>query len=50
MTQEQCETTLSLLTGVLDYECFKDVDMVIEVKKGLVQLHNSNFVSKMVHF
>ncbi|XP_042381148.1 peroxisomal fatty acid beta-oxidation multifunctional protein MFP2-like isoform X1 [Zingiber officinale] len=30
MTQEQCETALSLLTGLLDYECFKDVNMVIE--------------------
>lgn len=31
MTQEKFEKTISLLTGVLDYESFKDVDMVIEV-------------------
>ncbi|KAH9683512.1 peroxisomal fatty acid beta-oxidation multifunctional protein MFP2 [Citrus sinensis] len=30
MTQEKFEKTISLLTGVLDYESFKDVDMVIE--------------------
>lgn len=32
MTQDKCERTLSLLTGVLDYESFKDVDLVIEVR------------------
>lgn len=32
MTQEQCEKALSLLTGVLDYECFEDVNMVIEAR------------------
>lgn len=31
MTQEKFEKSISLLTGVLDYESFKDVDMVIEV-------------------
>ncbi|XP_047316266.1 peroxisomal fatty acid beta-oxidation multifunctional protein MFP2-like [Impatiens glandulifera] len=31
MTEEKFEETLSLLKGVLDYESFKDVDMVIEV-------------------
>lgn len=31
MTQEKFEKTISLLKGVLDYESFKDVDMVIEV-------------------
>lgn len=31
MTQEKFEKTFSLLKGVLDYESFKDVDMVIEV-------------------
>lgn len=31
MTQEKFEKTLSLLKGVLDYESFKDVDLVIEV-------------------
>ncbi|KAF8369362.1 hypothetical protein HHK36_012379 [Tetracentron sinense] len=30
MTQEKLERTLSLLNGVLDYESFRDVDMVIE--------------------
>lgn len=32
MTLEQCDTTLALLTGVLDYELFKDVDMAIEAR------------------
>lgn len=31
MTSEKFEKTISLLKGVLDYESFKDVDMVIEV-------------------
>lgn len=31
MTEERFERALSLLTGVLDYERFKDVDLVIEV-------------------
>ena len=30
MTQEKYQKTLARLTGVLDYECFKDVDLVIE--------------------
>ncbi|KAJ0980641.1 hypothetical protein J5N97_008896 [Dioscorea zingiberensis] len=30
MTQEKFEKTLSLLTGAVDYESFKDVDLVIE--------------------
>ncbi len=30
MTKEIYEKTLSLLTGVVDYERFKDVDLVIE--------------------
>jgi enoyl-CoA hydratase/3-hydroxyacyl-CoA dehydrogenase len=30
MTEEKFEKTLSLLTGVLDYEKFKEVDLVIE--------------------
>ncbi|KAL9669026.1 hypothetical protein QQ045_006567 [Rhodiola kirilowii] len=30
MTPEKFEKTFALLKGVLDYECFKDVDMVIE--------------------
>lgn len=31
LTQEKFEKTMSRLKGVLDYESFKDVDMVIEV-------------------
>ena len=31
MTEERYEKTMSLVTGVLDYERFKDVDLVIEV-------------------
>lgn len=31
LTQEKFEKTLSRLKGVLDYESFRDVDMVIEV-------------------
>lgn len=31
MSREKFEKTLSLLNGVLDYESFEDVDMVIEV-------------------
>lgn len=31
MSQEKCEKTMSLLKGSLDYESFRDVDMVIEV-------------------
>lgn len=33
MTKEKFEKTISLLKGVLDYESFKDVDMVIEVPR-----------------
>lgn len=36
MTQEKFERTISLLKGVLDYEQFKDVDMVIEVSADLI--------------
>lgn len=31
MSQEKFEKTFSLLKGVLDYDSFRDVDMVIEV-------------------
>lgn len=31
MSQEKFEKTMSLLKGSLDYESFRDVDMVIEV-------------------
>lgn len=30
MTDERYEKAMSLVTGVLDYEHFKDVDLVIE--------------------
>lgn len=36
MTKEKFEKTISLLKGVLDYESFKDVDMVIEVLLGFL--------------
>lgn len=36
MTEEKYEKALSRLTGVLDYESFRDVDMVIEVMPNLV--------------
>lgn len=44
MTQEKFEKTLSLLKGVLDYESFKDVDMVIEVVINNVNLLCHYFV------
>jgi len=31
MTEEKFGKTMSLLQGTLDYESFRDVDMVIEV-------------------
>lgn len=31
MSQDKFEKTLTLLKGALDYESFRDVDMVIEV-------------------
>jgi len=31
MTKEKFEKTISLLKGTIDYESFKDVDLVIEV-------------------
>lgn len=34
MTQEGFEKALSLLRGVLDYEQFRDVDIVIEASQG----------------
>ncbi|XP_020254330.1 glyoxysomal fatty acid beta-oxidation multifunctional protein MFP-a-like [Asparagus officinalis] len=30
ITEEKCKKAFSLITGVLDYESFKDIDMVIE--------------------
>lgn len=43
MTQEKFEKTLSLLKGVLDYESFKDVDMVIEAVIENVSLKQQIF-------
>ncbi|CAL9065762.1 unnamed protein product [Musa banksii] len=37
MTQDKCERTLSLLTGVLDYESFKDVDLAVIENVSLKQ-------------
>lgn len=38
MSQEKFEKTLSLVKGVLTYDVFKSVDMVIEVRRSLVNL------------
>lgn len=38
MSQEKFEKTMSLLKGSLDYESFKDVDMVIEVMMNITKL------------
>jgi len=35
MSQEKFEKTMSLLKGSLDYESFRDVDMVIEVRMNI---------------
>ncbi|KAL5541883.1 hypothetical protein UlMin_009593 [Ulmus minor] len=43
MTQERFEKTFSLLKGVLDYESFKDVDMVIEAVIEKVSLKQEIF-------
>ncbi|KAH7856829.1 hypothetical protein Vadar_005949 [Vaccinium darrowii] len=43
MTQEKFEKTLSLLKGVLDYESFRDVDMVIEAVIENVSLKQQIF-------
>ncbi|XP_072954071.1 glyoxysomal fatty acid beta-oxidation multifunctional protein MFP-a isoform X2 [Typha angustifolia] len=43
MTEEKFERTLSLLKGVLDYECFKDVDLVIEAVIEKVSLKQQIF-------
>ncbi|XP_020254880.1 glyoxysomal fatty acid beta-oxidation multifunctional protein MFP-a-like isoform X1 [Asparagus officinalis] len=43
MTNEKYEKTLSLLRGVLDYESFKDVDMVIEAVIEKVSLKQEIF-------
>ena len=38
MSKEKFEKTMSLLKGSLDYESFRDVDMVIEVIIGIMRL------------
>ncbi|GKU85433.1 hypothetical protein SLEP1_g111 [Rubroshorea leprosula] len=43
MTQEKFERTFSLLRGVLDYESFKDVDLVIEAVIENVSLKQKIF-------
>ncbi|KAH7513384.1 hypothetical protein FEM48_Zijuj12G0194300 [Ziziphus jujuba var. spinosa] len=43
MTQEKFEKTISLLKGVLDYESFKDVDLVIEAVVENVSLKQQIF-------
>ncbi|KAF3324702.1 glyoxysomal fatty acid beta-oxidation multifunctional protein MFP-a-like protein [Carex littledalei] len=43
MTEEKFERTLSLLTGVLDYEKFKEVDLVIEAVIENVSLKQQIF-------
>lgn len=43
MTQEKCEKTISLLQGALDYEGFRDVDMVIEAVIEKVSLKQQIF-------
>lgn len=37
MSQEKFEKTMSLLKGSLDYESFRDVDMVIEVMMNITK-------------
>ncbi|XP_022722446.1 peroxisomal fatty acid beta-oxidation multifunctional protein MFP2-like [Durio zibethinus] len=43
MTQEKFKKTISLLTGVLDYQSFRDVDMVIEAVIENVSLKQQIF-------
>ncbi|KAJ8441695.1 hypothetical protein Cgig2_019082 [Carnegiea gigantea] len=43
MTREKCEKTISLLQGALDYEGFRDVDMVIEAVIEKVSLKQQIF-------
>lgn len=44
MTEEKFEETLSLLKGVLDYESFRDVDLVIEAVMENVSLKQQIFL------
>ncbi|CAL0301622.1 unnamed protein product [Lupinus luteus] len=43
LTQERFEKTISLLKGTIDYECFKDVDLVIEAVIEKVSLKQEIF-------
>ncbi|KAF2310949.1 hypothetical protein GH714_018712 [Hevea brasiliensis] len=45
MSQEKFEKTFSLLKGVLDYESFKDVDMVIERTRSQDRIIGAHFFS-----
>lgn len=47
MSQEKFEKTLSLLKGSLDYESFRDVDLVIEVIMSLSKLKLFFLYSKL---
>ncbi|KAF3795753.1 Peroxisomal fatty acid beta-oxidation multifunctional protein [Nymphaea thermarum] len=49
MTQEKFEKTFSLLKGVLDYEGFKDVDLVIEAVIENVNLKQQIFADLEKH-
>ncbi|KAM3407405.1 hypothetical protein ACQJBY_001054 [Aegilops geniculata] len=49
MTKEKYEKTLSLLTGVLDYEKFKSVDLAIEAIVENVQLKQQIFAELEQH-
>uniref|UniRef100_A0ACD5TWF9 Uncharacterized protein n=1 Tax=Avena sativa TaxID=4498 RepID=A0ACD5TWF9_AVESA len=49
MTEEKFENTLSLLTGVLDYEKFKSVDLVIEAIAENVKLKQQIFAELERH-
>lgn len=42
LNPEEFDKTFSLLTGVLDYQSFKDVDMVIEASLSLSTLKTSH--------
>ncbi|KAI4345398.1 hypothetical protein L6164_012526 [Bauhinia variegata] len=49
MTQERFDKTISLLKGVLDYESFKDVDLVIEAVIENVSLKQQIFADLEKH-
>ncbi|GAV79886.1 LOW QUALITY PROTEIN: 3HCDH domain-containing protein/3HCDH_N domain-containing protein, partial [Cephalotus follicularis] len=49
MTQEKFEKTMSLLTGVLDYGSFKDVDLVIEAMIENISLKQQIFADLENH-